>query len=84
MTVALLGNVVGVIYPRENRQFYEQIQDIVCVVSEFLSGAFPAPQRFSIRNRIISGLCYGTIIMEALKFSGALITACLTLEQGPE
>ena len=83
-TVAVLGNGVDVIYPRENRRLYEQIRDIGCVVSEFPCGAFPAPQNFPIRNRIISGLCYGTIITEASEFSGSLITARLTLEQNRE
>lgn len=80
-TVAVLGNGVDVVYPRENRRLYEEVWEQGCVVSEFPCGTFPAPQNFPIRNRIISGLCYGTVITEASEFSGSLITARLTLEQ---
>jgi DNA processing protein len=80
-TVAVLGSGVDIVYPRENRKLYERIREKGCVISEFPCGSFPAPQNFPIRNRIISGLCYGTVIAEASEFSGSLITARLTLEQ---
>ncbi len=83
-TAAVLGNGVDVVYPRENRKVYERLRDQGCIVSEFPIGTFPAPQNFPIRNRIISGLCYGTVIVEASEFSGSLITARLTLEQNRE
>lgn len=83
-TVAVLGNGVDVIYPRENRRLYREILGRGCVISEFPSGSFPAPQNFPVRNRIISGLCYGTLITEATEFSGSLITARMTLEQNRE
>ncbi len=83
-TVAILGSGVDVIYPRENRNLYGRIREKGCVVSEFPCGSFPAPQNFPIRNRIISGLCLGTLITEASEFSGSLITARLTLEQNRE
>ncbi|MDA2933743.1 DNA-processing protein DprA [Acidobacteria bacterium AH-259-D05] len=83
-TVAVLGNGVDVIYPRENRRLYHRICKEGCIISEFPCGSFPAPQNFPIRNRIISGLCYGTVITEASEFSGSLITARLTLEQDRE
>jgi DNA processing protein len=83
-TVAVLGNGVDVVYPRENRRLYERIRQEGCLLSEFPCGIFPAPQNFPIRNRIISGLCYGTLIAEASEFSGSLITARLTLEQNRE
>jgi len=83
-TVAVMGNAVDVVYPRENRKVYERIREKGCIVSEFPIGTFPAPQNFPIRNRIISGLCYGTLIVEASEFSGSLITARLTLEQNRE
>ena len=83
-TVAVLGNGVDVIYPRENRRLYQRICRDGCVISEFPCGSFPAPQNFPIRNRVISGLCYGTVITEASEFSGSLITARLTLEHNRE
>jgi DNA processing protein len=83
-TSAVLGNGIDVVYPRENRKLYEGIRHHGCLVSEFPCGSFPAPQNFPIRNRIISGLCYGTVIVEASEFSGSLITARLTLEQNRE
>jgi len=54
------------------------------VISEFPFGSFPAPQNFPVRNRIISGVCYGTLITEAAELSGSLITARLTMEQDRE
>lgn len=83
-TVAILGNGVDVVYPRENRRLYQRIREQGCIVSEFPCGSFPGPQNFPIRNRIISGLCHGTLITEASEFSGSLITARLTLEQNRE
>ena len=83
-TIAILGSGVDVIYPRENRNLYARIREKGCVISEFPCGSFPAPQNFPIRNRIISGLCLGTLITEASEFLGSLITARLTLEQNRE
>ncbi len=83
-SVAVLGSGVDVIYPRENRRLYQRVCERGCVISEFACGSFPAPQNFPIRNRVISGLCYGTVIVEAAEFSGSLITARLTLEQNRE
>jgi len=80
-TVAVLGCGVDIPYPRENRRVYDQISNQGCILSEFVCGTHPAPQNFPIRNRIISGLAYGTVISEASEFSGSLITARLTLEQ---
>ena len=82
--IAVLGSGVDVIYPRENRRLYHQICEQGCVISEFMCGSFPAPQNFPLRNRVISGLCYGTVIVEAAELSGSLITARLTLEQDRE
>jgi len=83
-TVAVLGSGIDVVYPRENRNLYFRIQEHGCVLSEFPIGTYPAPQNFPIRNRIISGLSYGTLIPEAAEFSGSLITARLTLEHDRE
>ena len=83
-TVAVLGNGVDVVYPKENRRLYRSVAEKGCLISEFPMGRFPAPQNFPIRNRIISGLSLGTLITEAARYSGSLITARLALEQDRE
>jgi DNA processing protein len=82
-TVAVWGTGIDVPYPRENKRIAEAI--IVAggaLVSEFPVGAFAAPQNFPIRNRIISGLSLGVLVVEAGEYSGTRITARCALEQG--
>ena len=83
-TIAVLGCGVDVIYPKENAKLFDRILESGCLVSEFPCRSYPAPPNFPVRNRIISGLSLGTIITEAARFSGSLITARLTLEQDRE
>lgn len=83
-TIAVLGTGADVIYPVSNRKLYEQISIKGAIISEFPMGAPPVPNNFPMRNRIISGLSRGTVIVEATKNSGSLITAALALEQGRE
>jgi len=81
-TVAVFGTGVDVIYPRENRRLAEQILALGgALVSEFPVGTFAAPQNFPIRNRIISGLSLGVLVVEAAEYSGTRITARCALEQ---
>lgn len=83
-TVAVLGNGPDQVYPPENTGLAQRIveRDAGAVVSEFAPGAPPDAGNFPRRNRIISGLCAATVIVEAGQRSGALITADFALEQG--
>ena len=83
-TVAVLGSGMDVMYPRENKHLADRIAEAGAVVSEFPLGTSPAPENFPTRNRIISGLALGVIIVEAAEYSGSLITARLALEQNRE
>jgi len=84
-TVAVFGTGVDVIYPRENRKIADGILECGgALVSEFPMGSFAAPQNFPIRNRIISGLSLGVLVVEAGEYSGTRITARCALEQSRE
>jgi DNA processing protein len=82
-TVAVFGTGVDVVYPRENQRIADQILSLGgALVSEFPMGQFAAPQNFPIRNRIISGMAIGVLVVEAAEYSGTRITARCALEQG--
>src|SRR3954452_4839469 len=83
-TIAVLGCGVDVLYPSENRRLYEEIGRKGLLVSEFPMGAPAYPQNFPIRNRIISGLSLGVIVVEGAQHSGSAITAKLAMDQGRE
>jgi DNA processing protein len=84
-TVAVWGTGVDVVYPKENTRLVEQILALGgAVISEFPMGTFPAPQNFPIRNRIISGISLGVLVVEAAEYSGTRITARCALEQNRE
>jgi DNA processing protein len=81
-TVAVFGTGVDVIYPKENSRLSEQILALGgALISEFPLGTFAAPQNFPIRNRIISGMACGVLVVEAAEYSGTRITARCALEQ---
>jgi DNA processing protein len=83
-TIAVLGCGIDVVYPREHRQLTQQIIGNGLIISEFPPGTSPAPQNFPVRNRIISGIALGTVIVEASEYSGSLITARLAMDQNRE
>jgi len=81
-TVAVFGTGVDIIYPRENRKLCEQVVELGgALVSEFPLGTGPNPHNFPLRNRIISGLSRGVLVVEAGEFSGTRITSRCALEQ---
>jgi DNA processing protein len=83
-TIAVIGSGFGHIYPEENKKLAEEIARCGAVISEFPFEALPLKQNFPRRNRVISGLSLGVLVVEAYRNSGALITADFALEQGRE
>ena len=81
-TVAVLGCGVDVVFPKTNRKLFEKIEGNGCLISEYPPGTPSLPWHFPERNRIISGLSNGILVVEAPEKSGALITARTALEQG--
>jgi DNA processing protein len=84
-TVAVFGTGIEVVYPKENRKLVDQILSAGgAVISEFPMGTAPTPQNFPIRNRIISGISIGVLVIEAAEYSGTRITSRCALEQNRE
>lgn len=81
-TVAVLGCGIDVIYPPENKELYDAIAENGLIITEFAPGTEPYAKNFPIRNRIMSGISNGTVVIEAGKSSGAMITAEKAMEQG--
>lgn len=80
--VCVLGCGVDIVYPRENRFLFQEIMQHGCLISEYPPGTPPERGNFPVRNRIISGLSLGILVVEAPEKSGALLTAQHALEQG--
>ena len=83
-TVAVLGTGIDVIYPKENKRIFQNIKENGTIITEFPFGTPPEAKNFPIRNRIISGMSKGVLVVEATKRSGSLITASFALQQGRE
>lgn len=83
-TIAVFGCGVDVIYPAENRKLADQIATEGLLISEFPMGTPGYPQNFPVRNRIVSGLSAGVIVVEGAQYSGSTITAKLASDQGRE
>ncbi len=81
-TVAVWGTGIDVVYPKENKKLAERIVESGgTIVSEFALGTFPAPQNFPLRNRILSGMSVGVLVVEGGEYSGTRITARCAMEQ---
>jgi DNA processing protein len=83
-TIAVFGSGIDQIYPAENRKLAADIAEKGLLISEFPMGAPPYPQNFPIRNRIISGMSVGVLVVEGSEYSGSAITAKLATEQDRE
>ena len=83
-TIAVLGCGVDVVYPTENKRLAVEIAAKGLILSEFPMGAVAFPQNFPIRNRIVSGLSCGILVVEGAQYSGSAITAKLAIDQGRE
>ena len=81
-TIAVLGCGIDRVYPPENRELMEEIAEHGTLITEYAPGSDPAGKHFPVRNRIISGLCQGTVVVEADLYSGSLITARAARMQG--
>jgi DNA processing protein len=83
-TVGVLGTGVDVIYPKENRKLFGEVEKRGALISEFPLGSHPAPENFPVRNRIVAGMSLGVVVVQGAQYSGSLITARLGMEFGRE
>ena len=83
-TIAVVGTGLDIVYPARNRELAHTISRAGCIISEFPLGTPPAAENFPRRNRLISGLARGCLVVEAALSSGSLITARMANEQGKD
>jgi DNA processing protein len=84
VTVGVLGCGIDVIYPKENRKLFQEVEKRGAIISEFPVGAYPAPENFPVRNRIVAGMALGVVVAQGAQYSGSLITSRLAMEFGRE
>ena len=82
--IGVLGCGIDVVYPRENKELFARVAENGCIISEFPLGTTPISRNFVMRNRLVSGLADGIVVVEATKKSGTQITVNYGLEQGKE
>ena len=80
----VLGCGIDVVYPKENKKLFDEIEQRGALISEFSLGTFPGSQNFPIRNRVIAGMSLGVVCVEGAQYSGSLITSRLAMEFGRE
>ena len=83
-TVGVLGCGIDVIYPKENRKLFAEVERRGAIISEFSLGAYPSPDNFPVRNRIVAGMVLGVLVVQGAQYSGSLITSRLAMEFGRE
>jgi DNA processing protein len=82
--VGVLGTGVDVIYPKENKKLFAEVEKRGALISEFPLGTHPAPENFPVRNRVVAGMSLGIVVVQGAQYSGSLITARLGMEFGRE
>jgi DNA processing protein len=82
--VGVLGTGVDVIYPKENKKLFGEVEQRGALISEFPLGTHPAPENFPVRNRVVAGMSLGIVVVQGAQYSGSLITARLGMEFGRE
>ena len=83
-TVGVLGTGVDLMYPKENKKLFAEVEMRGALISEFPLGSHPAPENFPIRNRVVAGMSLGVVVVQGAQYSGSLITARLGMEFGRE
>lgn len=82
--IGVLGTGIDVIYPKENKKLFGEVEKRGTLISEFPLGTHPAPENFPIRNRVVAGMALGVLVIQGAQYSGSLITARLGMEFGRE
>ena len=83
-TIGVLGSGIDVIYPKENRKLFEEVEKRGAILTEFPMGTYPAPENFPVRNRMVAGIALGVVVVQGAQYSGSLITSRLAMEFGRE